>query len=258
MDWLRRMLPVFILLAAVSPLQCLAETHAVSDQIERPVREAIDIRQKTQKQQEQWRDEKQKRMARYESLEREQAELKDRRERLMEHKTALQRRIAAKTGQLERIRQISEQIEPYLQEVMTRLLGLYESDLPFLSDERRRRIDNLAQVMTEPDIAVSEKMRKTMETLMVEAEYGHTIEVCRETIDISGQETLVNIFRLGRIALFYQGLDGRNCGFYNSVEGAWQPLPDGYDGAIQTAMEIGTKRRPVELLSLPIGRLGVQ
>lgn len=258
MDLFKLMVTIFVIMSVSGPLQGRAESHDVEDQINRPVRRAIDIRQKTQKEQEQWRDEKQKRIALYESLQRQQTELKAQQDRLTEDKIARQSRIEAKTEQLERIRQISEQIRPYLQEVMTRLRGFYDSDIPFLADERHRRIDNLTRVMAEPDVTVSEKLRKIMEALMVEAEYGHTIEVYRETVDVAGQATLVDIFRLGRIALFYQRLDGRNCGFYNVAEAIWQPLPDDYDDAVQAAMKIGSKRRPVELLSLPVGRLGVQ
>jgi hypothetical protein len=72
---------------------------------------------------------------------------------------------------------------------------------------------------------------------------------------VGGSAILANIFRLGRIALFYQTLDGKVCGFYNVASAAWNPLPKAYNHTIQSAMDIGTKRRPVELLSLPIGRM---
>ncbi len=176
----------------------------------------------------------------------------------MSQEVALSDRIEAKTAQLDRIEQISGQIKPYLHEVMDRLRRFYDNDLPVLPGERQRRIDNLAQMMAEPEAAVSEKLRKIMEALMIEAESGHTIEVYRDTVEIAEQPTLVDIFRLGRIALFYQSLDGRNCGFYNVAEGACQPLPKTDHDAVRAAMEIGAKRRPAELLSLPIGRLKVQ
>jgi hypothetical protein len=86
-------------------------------------------------------------------------------------------------------------------------------------------------------------------------EYGNTIEVYQETIVTKDREMLVDIFRLGRIALFFQTLDHKSCGFYNVASAAWQPLPPAYNRMIEAAMEIGAKRRQVELLTLPLGRI---
>jgi hypothetical protein len=94
-----------------------------------------------------------------------------------------------------------------------------------------------------------------MEALLVEAEYGSTIEVYQQTIDVDGAPSLVNVFRLGRISLFYQTLDQKRCGFYDVAATGWRPLPTAFNRCIQTAIEIGAKRRPVELLTLPLGRM---
>jgi hypothetical protein len=66
---------------------------------------------------------------------------------------------------------------------------------------------------------------------------------------------LVDIFRLGRVCLLYQSLDHKSCGFYNVAASAWQPLSGAYNRPIAAAMEIGAKRRPAELLTLPLGRI---
>ncbi|MBU1567791.1 MAG: DUF3450 domain-containing protein, partial [Proteobacteria bacterium] len=97
-----------------------------------------------------------------------------------------------------------------------------------------------------------------LEALLVEAEYGNTIEVYQETIGLDGREVLVDIFRLGRVGLFFQTLDQKSCGFYNVAIAAWQPLATAYNRTLLAAMEIGAKRRPVELLTLPLGRIQPQ
>lgn len=234
----------------------LAEDNVVEDRIENPVRDAIKTRIKSQANQEEWYREKQKKTAIYERLKMENSQLRERQIRLEGSKKDLLERINNKARQLEQIKEISDQISPYLHEVLDRLNMFYQNDVPFLHDERSRRIDNLTKVLSEPDVTVSEKARKIMEALMVEAGYGHTIEVYRDTVDINGTGTLVDIFRFGRVALFYQTLDGRNCGFYNVAEKGWKPLPEIYSETIAAVMAIGAKRRPVELLSLPLGRLG--
>ncbi|WP_172683901.1 DUF3450 domain-containing protein [Desulfosarcina cetonica] len=176
----------------------------------------------------------------------------------MDENNAAAARIAEKTTELTHMEQIGAQIDPFLDEVLTRMRRLIAADLPFLPDERQRRVDSLERLLIDPEVSQSERLRKLMEALMVELEYGQTIEVTRQTIDIAGEATLVNLFRLGRLALFYQHLDGGDCGFYNIAEGTWQPLPRRYQGAILAAMEMGAKQRPVDILTLPIGRIEIE
>jgi hypothetical protein len=240
------------------PLQCWSENSELGDRVEKPVRKAIDIRQKTQKAQEHWREERRKLLDAYEKLEQVQKQLREQKENLIQTSTAARARIAAKTEQLADIEQISLQIQPFLGELIQQLHQRVNNDMPFLSGERKQRLDKLDRLLADPGVAISEKFRKIMEALMVEAEYGRTIEVYQETIEVENRPILVNIFRLGRIALFYQTLDQKRCGFYNVASGAWAPLSKSYNDVVQTAMDIGLKRRPVELLTLPIGKMRVR
>ncbi len=251
-------LQILIGLAICSPLQSWSANSDVSDRVEKPVREAIDIRQKTQKAQEQWQKERRKLVDTYEEAQRVQKQLEAQKESLTQTSAAIRIRIAAKAKQLADIEQISDQIQPFLSELIQRMHQQFNDDMPFLEGERGQRLEKLDRLIIDPHVAVSEKFRKIMEALMVEAEYGRTIEVYQETIEVENRAILANIFRLGRIALFYQTLDQKRCGFYNVASSAWSPLPKSYNYAIQTAMDIGLKRRPVDLLTLPIGRMTVR
>jgi chromosome segregation ATPase len=216
-------------------------------QIEAPVRQSITTLKQTQQQEEQWRQEKEKRVARFEQLQQRQVEMQNRVAHLRQQLEAARTRMAAKEQQLTDIEQIAGQIDPFLEELVTALKARIVDDPPFLNAERRQRVDRLEGLMADPDVAVSEKYRKMMEALQVEAEYGFTIETYQETITLEGQTLLADIFRLGR-----QG------GFYNPAAGAWQPLAAAHKQALHTAIDIAAKRRPVELLSLPLGRLVVR
>lgn len=250
------LLVLILAVAAVTPGR--GEEQTVERNVEQPVRQALDFRQQTRREETAWQDERDKLLNLVERLQKEQDELTTRRTRLLTEKRNAEERIAAKTTQITRIDQIAGQIDPFLHELMGRLRRLVADDLPFLPVERQQRIANIERMLADPEVSESERLRKLMEALMVEVEYGQTIEATRETIDIDDEPTLVDVFRLGRLALFYQHLDGGACGFYNIAEKMWQPLPGQYQGAILAAMEIGAKRRPVELLSLPIGRITVQ
>jgi len=225
------------------------------DQIKKPVAESIRIRQETQEQEQKWRDDREKLLTRHTGLEEEKKRLTLQRAALDEKVIGLKSRIAVKEKQLEDIEGIQKEITPMIASLIKELQEFVAADLPFLGEERRNRLARLVELRDDPEVAVSEKFRKVLEALLVEAEYGNNIEVYQETIATGGHDMLVDIFRLGRVGLFFQSLDHKSCGFYNVAAASWQPLPGEYSRAVAGAMEIGAKRRPAELLTLPLGRI---
>jgi len=230
----------------------------VKRQVEQSVGESVGIRQTIQKQTEQWREEKKALTARYERLEQERAQLEAKENELSKKNTALRQRITGKQKQLQDSARIQAEIAPLIDAQVAELDRHLETDLPFLPEERRQRIDRLEALRLDPDVAVSEKFRKLMEALLVEAEYGNTIEVYQQTVSVADKELLVNVFRLGRIGLFFQTLDGKTSGIFNVAASEWQPLSLSTNRVIRAAIDIGSKRQPVEMLTLPLGRMRVQ
>ena len=224
-------------------------------EIEQPVKEAIDIRRTAQTEAAAWQQEKEALLIRFDRLEQERDGLRKQKEALTRDVEAARARVAAKERQLADIRQIGDQIQPFLNEQVQALAFQLSEGLPFLTAERRDRIDRLKTVIDDPEVPVSEKYRKVMEALLVEAEYGFTIEVYRETLPAAGRTLLADVFRLGRLSLFYLSPDGTLGGFYNVAEGSWKALPPIHLRAIQAAAEIASKRRTAELVPLPLGRI---
>ena len=250
-----RIVVAIALLGALLPASGRAEKGAVDRQVEQPVREAIAIRQAAQQEQVKWREERQQMLALYEQLQAEQERLKTQKEALADRVRAARARVAAKEAQLAAIAQITDQVVPFLEALHQDLERRIEQDLPFLPAERRQRLENIATLIGDPGVAASEKFRKVFEALLIEAEYGNTIEVYQENIRVGGRAMLANIFRLGRLGLYYQSLDRQTCGFYNVAEAAWQPLDPVANRTLQTAIDIGAKRQPVEMLDMPLGRI---
>ncbi len=249
------------LLLCLGATPCLAEKlgeSGLKQQVERSVDQSVGIRQTTQKKTEEWREEKQKLIDRYERLEQERIQLETHTNQLAEKNAAIRQRIADKKKQLEDSERIQSEIAPLMEAQIAELDRHLETDLPFLPDERRQRIDRLEALRLDPDVAVSEKFRKVMEALLVEAEYGNTIEVYQQTVGVAGKEMLVNVFRLGRIGLFFQTLDGKTSGAFKVATSDWRPLPPSTNRVIGEAIDIGAKRQPVEILTMPLGRIRVQ
>lgn len=236
-------------------LACTSAAAEYADQVQKPVDEAIQIRQKTQQDADQWAETQAKLQAEYEQLERMRDQLAAQNEEWEKRTAARQAAVDQLEQEIASIARISEELLPFLEQVYARLADLVQTDAPFLADERQRRIANLRRIMDDHQTASGEKFRKIFEALAIEAEYGTTVEMYPQKITLDDQAVMVNIFRLGRIALFFQTPDGETCGVFDSASRQWSPLPPRYNAAITAAMEIGAKRRPVELLNLPIGRI---
>ncbi len=230
----------------------------VKKEIEDPVHKAVGIEQRTQTDEVKWRNEKESKIAEFEALEKELAMVEKERDLEAARNKALVSKVNHTRKQLADIAEIEGQISPFLCDLLNKIKELNAHDLPFLQAEREKRLQALEELNTNPEVPMSEKFRKLMEALLVETEYGTTIEVYQQTVPLAGEDTLVNIFRLGRLRLFYQTLDKQQCGFFNPAEKSWQPLEDIYLKTIQAAIDMGSKRKPVEILTLPIGRIVVQ
>lgn len=228
---------------------------AETDQIKKPVAESIRIRQDTQLHEQKWRDDREKLLARLDNLEDAKKHLNERQSGLGDKVASLKSRITGKEKQLADIEGMQQEITPMIAALIGELQDFVAADQPFLGEERSTRLTRLIELRDDPEVPVSEKFRKVLEAMLVETEYGNTIEVYQETINTGGDEMLVDIFRLGRVGLFYQSLNRTSCGFYNVAAKAWQPLHDDYKRPIAAAMDIGAKRRPAQLLTLPLGRI---
>ena len=147
---------------------------------------------------------------------------------------------------------------PFLRAVQARLEILVKNDASFLEKERTTRLAKLSHVMDDIDVSIGEKFRKVMEALFIEAEYGNTVEVYQDKIRIGANEVQGNIFRLGRISNFFLSLDNNFAAVFNVRQNRWETLDDEYIPALVGGVEMAAKRRPVELIDLPLGSLAKQ
>lgn len=236
-------------------LPCYGQPADTAGEVRGKVDRAIVTRQNTQKKQDQWEQEKALLIAEYEQLKQQQDALSDEHKTLSSEESKHRELLAELVTRKQENLKIQKEMMPFLKEVQATLEELIAEDPPFLLAERKTRLQKLESVMNDLEITIAEKYRKVMEALFVEAEYGNTIEVCQEKIEISGNEILADIFRLGRISLFSLALDQQSAALFNVAENRWTPLDKEYIPSIKAAVGMGKKRRTVEVISLPVGRL---
>ena len=150
---------------------------------------------------------------------------------------------------------IRTNIHSYLESVIDELEESIKRGLPFLADERNARILSIKETLERPDKTGAEKYRRVMEALQIETEYGRTAEVYSEIINLDGQSVLVDILRLGRLALYCRTPDKKKTAYYDKIEKKWLLFSRGSSHEIGKAIEMARHERISDLARLPIGRI---
>jgi hypothetical protein len=89
------------------------------------------------------------------------------------------------------------------------------NDLPFRLEERLAGLDRVKDLMTNPDVDASERFRSVFELYQIESDYGNVFQTYPQTMNVEGQERIVDMLMVGRVALLYQTTDGQISGAYN-------------------------------------------
>jgi len=141
----------------------------------------------------------------------------------------------------------AQQVMPMMQRMITALRQFIEQDVPFLPVEREQRLTKLENTMKRADITVAEKYRKILEAYQIEIEYGKTIEAYRAMRDNKN----VSFLKVGRVAFFYQTLDGNNYGVWQPQKKQWLAVDNReVKNSIDMGLKIARKQRSPELLTI--------
>ncbi|MGR9012959.1 MAG: DUF3450 domain-containing protein [Gammaproteobacteria bacterium] len=154
--------------------------------------------------------------------------------------------------QLKDIEVTKQEIVPLIVHMLDSLDKFIQMDLPFLPEERKQRLSRLKELVVKADVSDAEKFRRIMEAFQVENEYGNTIEAYKGSIALNGVTSSVDFLRLGRVALYYQRLDGSETGFWNKEEKRWQALSSDYSASIRNGLRIARKETAPDMLTVPV------
>jgi hypothetical protein len=248
-----------VLLAALS-LTMLAGAASLlaqseSSKLKQTVDKTVGIQKETQQSQDQWKKEKAELEARYRAARVNVNFLSERKSVEEKRLRALEENIAEMERRLEEADRLSLTIQDTLNAVLNRLEDWVDRDLPFLMEERESRIAYLKKELVQPDVSDADKLRRLLEALQIEMNYGSTVEVTQQKIELEGEELFVDLLRVGRISVFWRTPDGKRCGEFDRGSRKWIELPGKHNRRIGVAMDMATRMRPVELLSLPLGRI---
>lgn len=172
----------------------------------------------------------------------------------------LERQIASQeeemrqlNASIDQVTVIERQITPLMHRMIDGLERFVEMDVPFNAVERQGRIERLRDIMNMADVAVSEKFGQILNAYQIENEYGRTMETyVDDKFEYGGRMLVVDVLRLGRIALMFQTPDGETIGAWNQNQGRWEELDDSYKSQIRNGVRMANKQASVDLLILPM------
>ena len=147
---------------------------------------------------------------------------------------------------------IERQITPLMLRMIDGLEQFVDLDMPFLLEERNDRIDRLREMMDRADVAVSEKFSQVMRAYQIENEYGRTMETYGDTIVVGGNERIVDVLKVGRVALVYQTPDGEETGMYNKNSGEFEPVGDEYQASVRQGIRMARQQATQDMFSIPV------
>lgn len=151
--------------------------------------------------------------------------------------------------QLKDIEITQQGIMPLMERMLTMLDKFIELDLPFLLKERQVRVATLRSLLLSSEVTISEKFRRVMEAYQIELEYGRTIEAYRSK---DPQGKIVDFLRIGRVGLFYLGLNSGDAYAWNKTNKEWTLLDGSYKASIGKGLQIARKQSPPSLIDLPL------
>jgi hypothetical protein len=160
--------------------------------------------------------------------------------------------LASLDHQIANVTVIGREMTPLMLRMVEGLDQFIQLDVPMLSKERSERIAGLRGLMDRADVEDSEKYRRIMEAYQIENEYGRTIEVYQDTLEMDGEERTLDFLRIGRISLLYQTLDGEEVGAWDQSARKWIKLGSEYRDSIRKGVRIARKQLAPDMIRVPV------
>lgn len=241
---------VLILLAAMLPAAVSAQdaTGRALEESEALMRDAQGSQQRIEQLDDATRDA----LLRYRTATQQREQLSEYNTRLSDVVAAQQTELESLEGQLGSIEDTQRELLPLMRRMLESLEQFVVLDLPFLPDERGERLDQLGDLMLRPDVSVAEKYRRLIEAYQIESDYGRTLEAWRGSLEQGDSVRVVDYLRLGRVMLFYQTLDGREQGYWDTGAQAWMALPGAYGRTLEQGLRVARQQQTPMLLRLPL------
>ncbi len=160
---------------------------------------------------------------------------------------------------MKNVSNLKKEVLPLVTKMLDSIKTFIKLDVPFLKEERAKRIADLDALMIRADVSTSEKFRRVLEAYQIENEYGRTIEAYNGKVRSPlGDELSVEFLRVGRLSLMYRGFDGKSFGRWDKVNKKFVNLERTYKSALKDGLKIAKKQKAPTLLTVPVVKSAIE
>ena len=176
--------------------------------------------------------------------------------RQLERQIAVQEReMTELAASIDRVTEVERQVMPLMLRMIEGLDQFVELDIPFRIEERRERVERLRTIMDRADVAVSEKFTQVLGAYQIENEYGRTMEAYSASINVNGRDMIVDLLKVGRVALVWQSGDREMTGWWNNQPGAkrYEEIDESdYGTSVNRGIKMARKQLTGGLFAVPV------
>jgi hypothetical protein len=158
--------------------------------------------------------------------------------------------LAEMDRQLLEVETTSREVLPLMQSMLDTLEQFVGLDVPFLMDERSKRVATLTEMMTRADVAISEKYRRTSRRIR-SRDMAHIEAYEGQLEGGDGDARTVQFLRVGRVTLLYQTLDASETGYWDADQKRWL-VENEYAHSFKEGIAVARKARAPEMLIVPV------
>ena len=162
-----------------------------------------------------------------------------------------QNELEALEFQLERVGTIERDLTPMLLNMYVALQEFIESDLPFQSEVRQARLDNIETLLGDAGTPPAEKYRVILNAYEIEAAYGRSLRTYNEEVEIDGVPDEVTILQFGRVALV-RIFQGGGMEIMTKANPEWRPLSSSHATNVQRALRIAQEVTTPDVMVVPL------
>jgi len=171
--------------------------------------------------------------------------------RVMEEQVKSQEELKASIqGDIDSIDETEKGVIPLMEQMIDTLDRFVQEDVPFLIEERTKRVQDLKDNMLRADISNSVRYQRILEAYQIENDYGASMNAYQGKDD-QGRE--VDFLYIGRVVLVYQTRDGKEAYRWNNDSRSWEQVSsDEYRVSIKDAMKVARGTANPQLVKVPV------
>ena len=150
------------------------------------------------------------------------------------------------------LKETNKEIIPFTLKLLASFKEFVSLDMPFLKEERAKRVEGLDVLMKKGNVTTAEKFRKVLEAHQIENDYGRSMETYKGLHKIGEREMTVDFLRVGRVFLGLQSIDGKFSAYWDKQSSSWKEMSGSEASALTNGIKIAQKTKAPDLLKLPV------